>query len=243
MTDAQTPTVFVALMLAPGQFGLFEEIEDEAAEVLDERPTSRAGRIADGDDLVLLDRDNLRLALAWSALPSGEALTLAIGAQPDRMLGRDEAREAATLLRDLVQRAEALFEVQQSLWQIALLPLTSETMDDHALRLSLLDPEGSYQTQLGAITIDPDQIHARPRVERKGTSAGDVLAEIRAAVGTDEAPSWAMQASALALSTAFAIVTPPVGIAMLTYAALRQGTDMNLLPGQLNVGQADPSLA
>ncbi|MEL6934343.1 MAG: hypothetical protein AAFO17_14845, partial [Pseudomonadota bacterium] len=45
-----------------------------------------------------------------------------------------------------------------------------------------------------------------------------------------DAPSLPLQASALALSTTFVLVTPPVGIAMFTYAVLRQSVDMDLLP-------------
>ena len=62
-------------------------------------------------------------------------------------------------------------------------------------------------------------------------------ADVDDAIETD--PSWAIQASALALSTTFAIVTPPVGIAMFAYAALRQSTAMDLLPRQFEFPGTD----
>ncbi len=228
----QPPTVFVALMLAPGQADLFDEIEAEAADLLSDRVASREARIAEGNDLVLLDRDNLRLGLGWASLPSGDALTLAIGAPPGAPLDDKDAREAATLLRDVAQCAEALFDVRQTLWQVAQIPLSADSMDDHATRLALFDPDAKYASN--PIFIEAEATQRKPRSKKGDNDNIDVLSSLREIIEGSERPSWALQASALAMSTAFALVTPPVGIAMLTYTALRQSEDL--------FGQADSAV-
>ncbi|MEO9896128.1 MAG: hypothetical protein ABJD13_15285 [Paracoccaceae bacterium] len=224
----QPPTVFVALMLAPNQADLFDEIEAEAADILSNRVASREARSAEGNDLVLLDRDNLRLGLGWASLPSGDALTLAIGAPPGALLEDKDARDAAALLRDVAQCAEALFDVRQTLWQVAQIPLSADSMDDHATRLALFDPDAKYATNPIFIEAEATQRTSRPKNDDQDNDQGhiDVLSSLRDIIEGTERPSWALQASALAMSTAFAIVTPPVGIAMLTYAVLRQGEDL-----------------
>lgn len=224
--NQQPPTVFVALMLAPNQADLFDEIEAEATDLLSQRVASRESRIADGNDLVLLDRDNLRLGLGWASLPSGDALTLAIGAPPTALLSDKDARDAAALLRDVAQCAEALFDVRQTLWQVAQIPLSAESMDDHATRLALFDPDAKYASNPIFIEAEATQRKARPKDKDQGNDPIDVLSSLREIVEGSERPSWALQASALAMSTAFALVTPPVGIAMLTYTALRQSEDL-----------------
>jgi len=231
MKPDQTPTVFVALMLAPDQFDLFDEIEAEAIDILDENTMPGGCKLMDDDELVVLDRDHIRIAMAWSTLPNGEdALTLAVGARHDLMLPGKEARKAADMMRQLVQRAEALFDVHRSLWQIALLPLNDETMRSHAKLLSNMSTETAFHGGVPFITFEPDA----PKSEETNLpdkSTDDFLTGIVTAMNeANEEPSWAMQASALALSTAFVLVTPPVGIAMFAYAALRQGKDMDLVP-------------
>ena len=230
----QPPTVFVALMLAPNQADLFDEIEAEATDILSSRAATHEARHVEGNDLVLLDRDNLRLGLGWAKLPSGDALTLAIGAPPNATLGDKDSRDAAALLRDVAQCAEALFDVNQTLWQVAQIPLSRQSMDDHATRLALFDPDAQYASDL--IFIEASASQYRPPAQDTDASHVDVLSELREILGGQERPSWALQASALAMSTAFALVAPPVGIAMLTYTALRQSEDMfgpDLENGQL----------
>ena len=96
----QPPTVFVALMLAPNQADLFDEIEAEATDILSSRAATHEARHVEGNDLVLLDRDNVRLGLGWAKLPSGDALTLAIGAPPERYAWRQRlARRGCVIAR------------------------------------------------------------------------------------------------------------------------------------------------
>jgi len=232
--NIQIPTVFVALRLTDNQVDLFGEIEIEARDILGDRPCLRSNAEARIDDLILLDCEHVRMALGWSALETGDVLTLAVGARPDHPFPSEQARDAADFLRDLVSRAEALFEVEQSLWQIASVPLSADAIGDHAAQLS-----GVKKASPGApfLTFEPDQ---KPRAEERSEdrSAGDFLTGIRDALNeANEEPSWAMQLSALALSSTFVLVTPPVGIAMFTYAALRQGTDMDLLPRNLDISK------
>ncbi len=212
------PTTFVALQLAPGQFDLFDEILEEAEELLDTLEASRSGSQHDGDDLVFLNRDAVRLGLGWVELPHGDALTLAVGATPDEMLDGDLLRHGAQILRALTTRAEALFDAHQTLWQVAEVPLTAESMDDHATQLALLEHDTARVAPL-----QPEEARMVPlRMPARDEAELDVLAGLRAAVEVEEGPSVAMQMSAFALSTACLIVNPPVGASMLTYAALRQ---------------------
>ncbi|MEP0954125.1 MAG: hypothetical protein ABJG96_19510 [Paracoccaceae bacterium] len=229
----QPPTVFVALMLAPNQADLFDEIEAEATDILSNRAASHEARHAQRDDLVMLDRDNLRLGLGWATLPSGDALTLAIGAPPNAALSDKDARDAAALLRDVAQCAEALFDVNQTLWQVAQIPLSAKSMDDHTTRLALFDPDAQYASDL--IFIEASASQYRAPANDADTNHVDVLSELRQIIGGHERPSWALKASALAMSTAFALVAPPVGIAMLTYTALRQSED--IFGSDLEAGQ------
>ncbi len=244
MSLEKTPTVFVALMLAPEQLDLFEEIEAEAIDIFGDVSDARAHFASRGEDLVFLDHGAMRMALGWSTLPTGDALTLAVGAQPDKVLSREDARVAADMLRKLVGRAEALFDSRHALWQIALLPLQTTTMDNHAGQLRTLDPATGYQGGMPFVTVELDQPHAIEQPSAHSKTAEDYLSGIRAAFeDANDNPSWAMQASALALSTAFTLVTPPIGIAMFTYAALRQGKDMDLLPRNIDFPTSQPLMA
>lgn len=239
MNPDYIPTVFVALILTPNQAGLFDEIEAEAVDVLNGKPISRTVMRSKSCDSVFLECEHISLVLSWSTLPEADVLTLAIGPRRARTLHSEEAQASANKLRELVQRGEALFEVSRSIWQITFLPLTDETVRNHAGRLTAI-LSATHQEDTPFIALRPDD---PPNPEPAGflPKANGLLEKMRASYNTaNEEPSWAMQASALALSSTFVLVTPPVGIAMFTYAALRQGTDMDLLPRTLDVAKWVP---
>lgn len=239
MSAEQTPAVFVAVLLAPDQFDLFSEILTEAIDVLDEHTHVMSGTVSSSPDLVLLDRDSLRMALGWSQVPAGDVLTLSVGARPDQPLPGQGARFAADMLQQLVQRAEALFEFKCTLWQVAMLPLNSDTIDAHAKQLEIMDSEFRYQIGTQFVCVDVDQAEQSESENRSANAPGKFAEQNVAMEPADADPSWVIQASALALSTTFVLVTPPVGLAMFTYAALRQGTGMDLIPRSLDFSSAD----
>ena len=221
MNPEQTPTVFVAILIAPDQFDLFSEILFEAIDVLDEHTHPMSGVISSQDDLVILDRDCLRMALGWSTVSSGDVLTLSVGTRPEQKTPDQGARFAADMLQKIVKRAEALFEVQRSLWQVAMLPLTPKTIKAHANQLEIMGSEIRYQIGTPFVQVDLDDAPEPSDLAMHEPEEAD--------------PSWVIQASALALSTTFVLVTPPVGLAMFTYAALRQGAAMDLLPRNIDL--------
>lgn len=231
-----TPTVFVALSLTPNQFCLFEELEVEAVDVLNERIVARSVVHTDRCESVFLDSERIRLALSWSSLVDSDVLTLAMGPRSDPILGTEDARRSAEQLRELVKRGEALFDVGRSVWQISLRPLDEETLRSHAARLEAMD--GSEDPQDSAFVDFNQNELPNPQAPAYFKKATGLFEKLRLSFkAANEEPSWAMQASALALSSTFVLVTPPVGIAMFTYAALRQGTDMDLLPRNLEVAK------
>ena len=229
----QIPTVLVALMVSPNQFCLFDEIEAEAVDIMGACQTSSAN-IKGSRSAVMLDCLNLRVGIAWSRLATGEVLTLSIGSQPGLAPTHDEARQAGDKLRQLVLCSEALFDVKQTLWQVAALPLDANTMAQHVSRIGDLE-HSRFQEDAQFYVFEPDQM------DGDDAAADPASRLLNGTPAGEDAPkddvSWAMQASALALSSAFVLVTPPVGIAMFTYAALRQGTDMNLLPRNLDLAK------
>jgi hypothetical protein len=239
MRPDQVPTLFVALVLVPDQFELFEEIGAEAIDIFDEDASVSSSVVSGGKQLILLDRDHMRMALAWTATPAGDVLSLAIGAVPGQSISADAARMAADMLRELESRASALFEVRRALWQITLLPLDAAALKNHARQQGIFDPRVGNQVGSPFFTVEPDRkpvaVAARSR-----KASRDLLA---AAMPKLAEANWTKQASALALSTTFVLVTPPVGIAMLAYAALRQGKDMDLLPRDLEISLPAPAYA
>ncbi len=234
MSAEQTPAVFVAVLVASNQFDLFSEILTEAIDVLDEHTHAMSGSILSSDELILLDRDCLRMAIAWSHVPAGDVLTLSVGARPDQPLPGQGARFAADMLQQLVLRAEALFDVKRTLWQVAMLPLNQKTIEAHARQLEIMESEIRYQIGTPFLQVDPDQSQ-----ESDTLACHDAMHHEPTTSVEDADPSWVIQASALALSTTFVLVTPPVGLAMFTYAALRQGTAMDLLPRHLDFSNSE----
>lgn len=234
MSVEQTPAVFVAVLLAPDQFDLFSEILTEAIDVLDEHTHAMSGTVRSMDDLVLLDRDCLRMGLGWSSVPDGDVLTLSVGARPDQPLPGQGARFAADMLQKLVIRAEALFDVKRTLWQVAMLPLNPKTIAAHAKQLEIMNSEIRHQIGTQFLQLDPNQAHCSASTLPRAEDSAGLAAHHDANDLAEPDPSWVIQASALALSTTFVLVTPPVGLAMFTYAALRQGTAMDLLPRSLD---------
>jgi len=240
MRPHQTPTLFVAILLEPDQFGLFEEIEVEAIDILDVERSTSFDRISEKKTLVLIDHDNTRLALGWFRSPMGDTLSIAVGARPGHVMPENDARHAADMARELVTRAEALFAARRAQWQIALLPLNIDAMESHAMQIDTFDPADSYQAGSPFMTVKPDAKAAAPKPQRVPASIAhlDPTADPRSDLSKTEVDTnWTKQASALALSTTFVLVTPPVGFAMLAYAALRQGKDMDLLPQSLDMPQ------
>ncbi len=234
MRPGQTPTVFTTLRLSPGQFGLFEELAAEALEVLNTQPAFFNCTVQGNKALVILDCTNLRVVMNWSEKSEGDVMTLAIGARPKQSLPEAEARLAADILREVLSLAQALFEAEPPLWQVTLLPLTAETIIKHNQQIGSADGKHAAGSQIGSsfMTID-----TQPSMEQQKDSElqqQDVSARSQNTPATEQA-SWAMQTSALALSTTVMLVTPPVGVAMLAYTALRQGTEMDLLPRKLGL--------
>ena len=102
-----------------------------------------------------------------------------------------------------------------------------------------MDSEIRYQIGTTFLMVDPEQAPS-PDLGTDDHINHDQLPERHEAMDVEEAdPSWVIQASALALSTTFVLVTPPVGLAMFTYAALRQGTAMDLIPRSLDFANSD----
>lgn len=240
MSADQTPTVFVAVLVASNQFDLFSEILSEAIDVLNEHTHPMSGTSSSCQDLVMLDRDNLRMALGWSSVSEGDVLTLAVGTNPDQDMPGQGARFAADMLKQIVARAEALFEVKRTLWQVALMPLNAETIEAHAEQLDIMETGIRYQVGTPFVRVDLGHSqNAGP--DYQGHAANDDGAS-GSAFAPDPSvadPSWVIQASALALSTTFVLVTPPVGLAMFTYAALRQSASMDLIPRNLDFATAE----
>ena len=221
MSLKQTPTVFAALLLSTNQFDLFDEIAAEAVDIIDEFGFEHSGLVHAGKRLIFLEVGPIRFALGWSSLKSGDVLTLAIGSRGKYALSVEEAHVAGKMLRELVSRSDALFEVMRPYWQIAVLPLDAESMEQHALQLSKLSSKGRQHQSQQFISVDPKSLD-RHDADAHEVTTQDIIER--------DAPSLPLQASALALSTTFVLVTPPVGIAMFTYAVLRQSVDMDLLP-------------
>lgn len=240
MKPDQVPTVFVALLLEDGQHDLFEEIKEEASIVLGEWDIEKLSGTRDGERLMYLDGDCLRLTLSWQTLPLGDVLTVAVGAQPDRVVPADQARGAADMLRDLVQRAEALFEVHRALWQISTLPLNANALARHGDQLGTLERDYSSHSNPPFISFEPRPCQIGARASNQDQGEGLLSNFLTAIDAANEEPSWAMQASALAVSTTFVLVAPPVGVALFTYAALRQGSEMELLPATTNTAISNP---
>lgn len=237
MKPQNTPTVFVAMVLAPNQFGLFEEVETEAFDVRQAPPSSRSVLKTETGESIFLEYERVSIVLGWSTLPDSEILTIAVGPRSDTVLPEDEAHVSAKQLRELVQRCEALFEVTKTIWQITFLPLSFDTMRNYADRLQETEKRSEHSdTQF--IDLDFESV-STPKAPSYMARASGLIETLRTSLKAANAePSWAMQASALALSSTFVLVTPPVGIAMFTYAALRQGSDMDLLPRELGWGAA-----
>lgn len=236
MGPSQTPTVLVALQLLPGQFDLFEEIAAEAIDVLNTRPAFSDCTVQGDKSLVILDCDRLRFAMNWSDKPGCDVMTLAIGAKPKQSLPEEEARLAADVLREILSLAQALFEADDPFWQLTLLPLTAKTIIKHTQQIDSIDGTLVAKKMAGSpfMTID-----TQPNIE--AAEGADLQVQMVDDPGdfSPEPSSWAMQTSALALSTTVMLVTPPVGVAMLAYTALRQGTEMDLLPRKLGLSLQD----
>lgn len=240
MKPDQVPTVFVALLLAEGQHDLLEEIKEEASSVLEDCEITKLSEAWDSDDLMVLDGDSLRLTLSWQSQPLGDVLTVAVGAQPDQTLPADQARRAADMLRDLVQRAEALFDVHRALWQIATLPLDAVALARHADQLGTLERDYTSLSNPPFISFEPGPCQNGDQTQKPDQAEGLLGNFLTAIDAANEEPSWAMQASAFAVSTTFVLVAPPVGVALFTYAALRQGSEMDLLPGTADIVNSSP---
>lgn len=239
MSANKTPTIFVALQLTPGQFGLFEEVQLEAVDVLNPSADPSALRAFRHDTGVVFDRGCVRIALGWLAFPDGDVLTLAVGLNPDEPKKTDEQNQAVALFREVVARAEALLEIEHSRWQIAAMALTADAIAKHAEQLLALRAEPDQLADAAFVTFKPEK--ARAPVTPPVTTDSPLVEGAAMANAQGDEPSWAMQASALTISTAFVLVTPPVGIAMFTYAVLRQGKSMELLPRNLDAAQLFPS--
>ena len=232
MSLNQIPAVFVALFLTPNQFDLFDEVKAEAVDVLEEWSGIRPELTSTSDDTFFLDWDSIRVGLSWTTLPAGDVLTLAIGTLPSRRLTHEQAEEIGDKLRKITSCAEALFEVNRSLWQITSMPLTLGCIRNHKESLLELDLSSGSAARLSFFAFEPNELEY---LGERGSNISEnmpVEAEIATSEEIDES-GWALQMSALALSTAFVLVTPPVGVAMFTYAALRQTTNMDLLPRSL----------
>lgn len=239
MSPNKTPTIFVALRLTPDQFGLFEEVEAEGIDVLNQFADPSSVRATRHKRGVLIDRGCIRIALGWMASPDGDALTLAVGLNPEQNKHSDIKDQAVAIFRELVARAEALLEIDQALWQIAALPLTEDSMGKHTDQLESFWSNADQGAGSPFVTFRPEK--AREPVAVRATQQTLPAQGFTAENPETVEPSWAMQASALTLSTAFVLVTPPVGIAMFTYAVLRQGKSMDLLPRNLDVAQIFPA--
>lgn len=225
MSSEQVPNIFAGLFLSKGQYDLFEEVEEEAIDLFGSVSSEDSGQEPDGVRTILIDSTRFRLAVTWATLSEVDLLSLAIGAHRSDQLSREDIQDATDMMGSLFRRAEALFEVQRSVWQIAIAPLTAETMRAHAKSLGSPDVRSG---DVHFLSFKPNRAMDTATAEPK-ISSSELLKNMQAAGDEDSVKSsWAMQASALAMSTAFVFVTPPVGIAMLTYAALRQGNDMDL---------------
>ena len=241
MSAEHIPAVFVTALLSPNQYDLFSELLTEAIDVLDEHTHPMSGSTATRDDVVVFDRQCLRMAVSWSTVPAGDVLVLSVGARPEHPFPDKGARFCAEVLEKVLQRASALFEVQRTLWQVVMRPLNNETIDAHAYQLEAMDFETmnsdrQYQTDAQFVRVFPDP--AQKDEDELNSMVADLSS--KSDEGEQEGErNWALQASALALSTTFVLVTPPVGLAMFAYAALRQSTAMDLLPRNLDFSNTD----
>lgn len=238
MRPGQTPSVFVTFRLAPGQFDLFEELAAEAIEVLNTRPPFADCTVQGDRTLIILDCVHMRFAMNWSERSGADVITISIGAKPKHTLPDAEARLAADVLREILALAEALFDADRPVWQLTSLQMTAETIIKHSQQIGPVEGTLCATQKAGSpfMTID-----TQPSVEAAKRTDLEQQAQMpdNPDLATPEQSNWAMQTSALALSTTVMLVAPPVGVAMLAYTALRQGTEMNLLPRKLGPALQD----
>lgn len=236
MSTDQIPSFFAGLVLTPGQFDLFEEVEEEAIDLFDGIVSFDgvlARKQADPDPshkTIVIDCGKYRVALAWTFATDWDVLGLGISPTPSVELSQDDIDTGTELMGLLYKRAKALFDRKRTVWQIAMLPLSEPTMRAHAQSITSQDGQGIGQQFL---TFEPNRSRNSDKTEPV-TSSSNLLKQMQSSaeeVEEEEKPSLAMQVSALAISSAFVFVTPPVGVAMLTYAALRQASDMDLYSG------------
>lgn len=180
----------------------------------------------DGDDIALIDRDSVRIALGW--LPAEKAeqpsyLVLAVGPRNAKRAPRLDPEAYEILTRRLVERVRSYLPFDAVLHGAANRPVGSTLLD---LTFELLAGCAGDAARTRRPAADAKPSAVRPKRERPETSfksrADHTSPEAEDAQLTVPGASVPMRLTIITLGLTLFLHVPPLGAALLTYTTLRE---------------------
>lgn len=167
----------------------------------------------DGNDVALIDRERVRIALGW--LPPARAdhpyyLVIAVGPPARKKASGFDDKAYSVLLTRAVERVKAYLPYDAILRGPASRPVGSALMDRCFDLLGASAPTLSEEAMAAAQ-------ERRARAGGDGWAAGAVDAGKLPAI-----PSVPMRLTIVTLGLTLTLQAPPIGMALLTYTALRE---------------------
>ena len=203
----------------------------------------------DCDDIAILDRGPIRVALAWvrpGQRKSHWYLIIAVGPSPEAT-GPVPGDATLTALADkIISRAEARLPTDSVLRCEVVRPINSDYIDLVTELLLSADDASADESSADDLSVDgpaaqptlhcdarppkarpcrPLQMPHTPHTDKVATdehARTEMLRQILSEVDPEKAISLPMHLTVYTFSLSMALQVPPVGIAMLVYAILRE---------------------